>query len=68
MYLSIFSACTLCRYGGVAFRVLQSLAVATGCLCYCRLCLSLTVYFLNLGLFPVNPFDVYDVAKIPVDP
>lgn len=43
--------------------VLQTLAVSTGYLSYCRLCLSLTVYFLYLGQFSVSPLDVMILRK-----
>lgn len=42
-------------------------AVTTGYLSSCCLCLSLTVFFLYLGRLSVNPLDVYDLVKIPVD-
>lgn len=60
----------MCMDGGDVFRdaALQTLAVSTGYLSYCRLCSSLTVYFLYWGLFPVSPLDVMILRKLlPVD-
>lgn len=55
----------MCMDGGVVFRdaALQTLAVSTGYLSYCRLCLSLTGHFLYLGLFSVSPLDAMILRK-----